>query len=209
MATDDALFPHDSRWAATVKPANFIQYDDPQPLDAELQHWLDDGEPPVFVGFGSMSGHNTQRVEQLVRVALSQIGRRCLIGAGWAGLGGGELPAGWRMVREVPHARLFPRVAAVVHHGGSGTTANALRAGVPQLILPLILDQYYHAHRLHVAGLMPKPISMEKINAQQLADGIRSVIAQPEWPRRQIARRLQDSDGRTIIANELESMAAA
>lgn len=209
LANDPLIFAHDPAWPATVeRGSNFIFYDDPRPIDPDLQAWIDDGEPPVFFGFGSMAGHNTRRVEDMVGQAVGALGRRCLVGAGWADLGQGPLPAGWRVVGDVPHAKLFPQMAAVVHHGGSGTTANALRAGVPQLVLPLILDQHYHAHCLHRAGLMPRPISMAKIKAAQLAAGIRAVMQVPAAQRQAIAARLRASNGAAAIGDRLEGLAA-
>jgi UDP:flavonoid glycosyltransferase YjiC (YdhE family) len=140
---------------------------------------------------------------------VSATGRRCIVGAGWAGLGGKDLPAGWRVVREAPHALLFPRMAAVVHHGGAGTTAQALRAGVPQVILPLFMDQYYHAHKLHRANLAPKPVPMERITAQSLADAIRAAMALPKESREVVAQRLRASDGRGMVADRIEALCAA
>lgn len=209
VAADPVLFPHDAHWGRNVRPGNFIFYDDPRPLDPALEAWLDDGEAPIFIGFGSMSGAGTQRIEKVVHDALSTTGRRCLIGSGWAGLGKGHLPAHWRVVDDVAHQQLFPRMAAVVHHGGSGTTANALRAGVPQVILPLILDQHHHAHRLWQAGLTARPVSMEEITAPQLAHAIKAAMAVPAKARQEIARRLQHSDGAGEAAKALEILVGA
>ena len=209
IAADEALFPPDAAWQGRYPFANFIYFDDPTPLDAELDAWLADGEPPVFVGFGSMSSEGTDRIGRIIVEAISATGRRCIVGVGWAGLGAGAMPAGWRVVREAPHALLFPRVAAVVHHGGSGTTASALRAGVPQVLLPLILDQFHHAHRLHLAGIAPRPVPMERINAGELAEAIRIALALPEGPRLAAAERLRASDGRAEIVRRLEMLVAA
>ena len=182
----------------------------PRPLPADLQAWLDAGEPPVYVGFGSMLGKGTDHVEKVVHAALTATGRRCLIGAGWAGLGTPGMPPDpdrWRVVGEVSHQTLFPRMAAVVHHGGSGTTANVLRAGVPQVVLPLILDQFHHAHRLWLTGLAPKTASMEKVTAQQLTLAIETAIAMPPGPRQEIAARLRSSDGVALVADVLQALA--
>ena len=208
IAVDEKLFPPDPTWNGRYPYANFIYFDDPTPLDPELDAWLADGEPPVFVGFGSMSSEGTDRVGKLIVDAVSATGRRCIVGAGWAGLGAGSLPSGWRVVKEAPHALLFPRTAAVVHHGGSGTTGQALRAGVPQVVLPLILDQFHHAHRLHLAGIAPRPISMESITASQLGDAIKTAIDMPAAPRLAAAERLRASDGRTEIVQRLEMLVA-
>jgi vancomycin aglycone glucosyltransferase len=209
IAADKILFPPDPLWGERYPYANFVFFDDPTPLDPKLDAWLAAGEPPVFVGFGSMSGEGTDRVEGMIVDAVSASGRRCIVGAGWAGLGAGNLPPGWRVVREAPHALLFPRTAVVVHHGGSGTTAQALRAGVPQVILPLILDQFHHAHRLHLAGIAPRPVPMEKITTAELADAIQAALKLPAGPRETAAARLRISDGRGDIVRRTESLVAA
>lgn len=209
IAADETLFPPDPLWAGRYPYANFIYFDDPAPLDPELDAWLSDGEPPVYIGFGSMSGEGTDRVAGMIVEAVSATGRRCLVGAGWAGLGAGSLPPGWRVVREAPHALLFPRTAVVVHHGGSGTTAQALRAGVPQVLLPLILDQFHHAHRLHLAGIAPRPVPMEKITAAELAGAIRAALGLPAGSRQAAAARLRASDGIGEIVRRVESMVTA
>jgi UDP:flavonoid glycosyltransferase YjiC (YdhE family) len=206
IASDEVLFPPDPLWQGRYPHSNFIFFDDPTQLDAELDAWLNDGEPPVFVGFGSMSGAGTNRVEDLIVEAVCATGRRCIVGAGWAGLGAGSLPPGWRVVRDAPHALLFPRTAVVVHHGGSGTMAQALRAGVSQVLLPLILDQFHHAHRLHLAGIAPAPIPMEKITAAQLTTAIQTALTLPPGPRTDAGERLRASDGRAQIVGHLEQL---
>lgn len=209
IAADEALFPADSCWQGRYPYANFLYFDDPAPLDAELDAWLADGEAPLFVGFGSMSGKGTERIERLIVEAVAATGRRCIVGAGWAGLGTGALPRGWRIVGDVPHALLFPRTAVVIHHGGSGTTAQALRAGVPQVLLPLILDQFHHAHRLRLAGIAPRPVPMEKITAAELTGAIQAALQLPPGPRQAAALRLQHSDGRGDIVRRIEAMVYA
>ena len=210
VATDEEVFPSDPAWGGRFPRANYVFYDDPAPLDPQLQGWLDAGEPPVFVDFGSMSGAGTQRAAGVVLQALAGTGRRCLIGAGVMSAGAHrELPTGWRVVPAAPHALLFPRLAAVIHHGGAGTIANALRAGVPQVILPLILDQYQHAHRLHLAGLVPPAVPMERITAQGLIDALNAALALPPTRRRQVAQRLRASDGRGEIVRRVEAMVDA
>jgi UDP:flavonoid glycosyltransferase YjiC (YdhE family) len=210
LALDRLLFPADPAWdPERFRYANYIFFDDPQPLDAQLQAWLDDGEPPVFVGFGSMSGQAIDRAGKIIVDAISATGRRCIVGAGWGALGDRALPPDWRVVRDAPHALLFPRMAAVVHHGGSGTMAQALRAGAPQVILPLFLDQYHHAHTLHRANLIPKPVPIERITAQGLTRAINAAIALPAHPREAVVQRLRASDGRGAVADRVEAMFAA
>jgi UDP:flavonoid glycosyltransferase YjiC (YdhE family) len=208
IAADEVLFPPDPQWQGRYPYVSSIFFDDPTPLDADLDAWLAAGEAPVYIGFGSMSGKGTDRIERILVEALAASGRRCLLDAGWAGLGAGALPTGWRNVRGAPHAALFARVAVVVHHGGSGTTAQALRAGVPQVLLPLILDQFHHAHRLHLAGIAPAALPMEKVSAAALAQAIETAIHLPDGPRMAAALRLRASDARKLIAQRLESLVA-
>jgi UDP:flavonoid glycosyltransferase YjiC (YdhE family) len=206
VAADAGVLPDDPRWNGRYARANFIHYDDPRPLDPELAQWLDAGEPPVFAGFGSMNGPGPRRAAQAFIDAFAASGRRCLIGAGWAGLGGGALPDGWRVVGDVPHARLFPRVAAVVHHGGSGTMAAALRAGAPQVLLPLLMDQFVHRRRLHELGLAPLAVPMKKVSARHMAEAVDLALRLPAEPRREVAHRLQASDACGSILAMAESL---
>ncbi len=207
LACDPALLPPDPAWADRIPSIGFIFLEDPTPLDAELEAWLDAGPAPVYIGFGSMSGAGPARVEGLVAEAMQAVGRRALVGTGWGGLSGLALPAGSRRVGDVAHARLFPRVAVVVHHGGAGTTASALRAGVPQVVLPLILDQYHHAHRLHLAGLVPRPVPMERVTAAELAESISAALCMPAAPREAAAQRLRASDACGELVHRVEAMA--
>ena len=209
MAVDRAVFPPEAEWEERVPFVGFL-YLEPREraLDPELEAWLGAGEQPVYVGFGSMTGRGPARMREILVDAIGSTGHRALVGAGWAKLGG-ELPRGWRIVGEAPHALLFPRMACVVHHGGAGTTAAALRAGVPQVIVPLILDQYHHAQRLHDAGLAPRAIPMERIDATGLANAIRAAMSLPPGPRAAVADRLRASNAAKAIACEVEALVAA
>ena len=127
---------------------------------------------PVYVGFGSMvaaSFAGTCGARDRRRSARS--GRRAIIAGGWAGLdrhvtSGDDLLA----IDAMPHHALFPRVAAIVHHGGAGTTTAAASAGVPQVILPHLLDQFYWAHRIEQLGLGPRALPVDLITADILTD---------------------------------------
>ncbi|MCX4094760.1 glycosyltransferase [Nocardia sp. alder85J] len=124
---------------------------DARPLPGELTAFLDAGTPPVYIGFGSM------RVRDgVARVAIDAVrahGRRVLLSRGWARLAAIDDRCDCLVVGEVNHQALFPRLAAVVHHGGAGTTTIAARAGVPQVVIPQMTDQGYWARRVAELGI--------------------------------------------------------
>ncbi len=144
---------------------------------ADLQAFLDAGDPPVYVGFGSMAGTDPAAKARLVLDALAQAGQRGIIARGWGGLHASDLPDSVFMLDQAPHDWLFPQVAAVVHHGGAGTTAAALRAGKPQVICPFIADQPFWGQRVAGLGVGVPPIPQKRLSADALAAAIRAVVA--------------------------------
>ena len=138
-------------------------------LSPRLQRFLDDGEPPVFIGFGSMSAPG---LSDLVESALARLGRPVVVQRGAARLDSDRPDV--LVVDDEPHDALFPRVAAVVHHAGAGTTAAALRAGVPAVCVPFAADQPFWAQRVAALGAGPPPLHRRDLTPQRLADAIRA-----------------------------------
>ncbi len=206
IAADEVFLPPDPAWQGRWPYVGFLFLDDPTPLDPALDAWLAAGDPPICVGFGSMAGGHPERVAAMLREAITPSGRRCLVLGGSAELFASvTLPEGFFVVGGAPHRALFPRCAVVVHHGGSGTTAAALRAGVPQVILPMLLDQFHHAHHLARAGLGPRAPSMAKVTAKTLRRALEEAIALPAEPRNAMAARLEASDAGSAIVTLLET----
>jgi vancomycin aglycone glucosyltransferase len=145
------------------------------PLPEKLDAFLASGEPPVYVGFGSMTDPDPKGSTRMVLDALRRAGVRAVLSAGWAGLGDDALPSDVMSVGSTPHASLFPRVAAVIHHGGAGTTTMAARAGAPQILAPHVLDQFHWSRRVRELGLGPPAVARRKLTAEKLANAIRSV----------------------------------
>jgi len=204
LACDPVLAPAPPDWNGyDVTVTGPLYYEDAAALDARVEAFLEAGPPPVYVGFGSMTSPDASRLTEAILEGGR--GRRLLLAKGWAGIGGANLPGSVMVVDgPMPHAKLFPRVAAVVHHGGSGTTSAALRAGVPQVIVPHIVDQYYFAHRLQALGIAPAGIPIAKLTPERLARAIEAAIALPAAPRTAAAARLREGGGVGIAAQAIE-----
>lgn len=142
----------------------------------DLLAFLEAGAPPVYVGFGSMAGRNPEQVAGIVLDALAQSGQRGLLATGWGGLRATALPATVLAMDAVPHRWLFPHMAAVVHHGGAGTTAEGLAAGVPSILVPFAFDQHFWGARVRALGLGPPPIAHKALTASHLAEAIHAAV---------------------------------
>jgi len=149
---------------------------DSAPLPAKLEAFLDSGARPVYFGFGSMTDPDPATTTRILLDVISRTGCRALISGGWAALGAGALPEGVMRVGVVSHPALFPRVAAVVHHGGAGTTTTAARAGVPQVLVPHLLDQHYWAQRVQQLGIGAPPIRRGRLTPALLADTLGATL---------------------------------
>lgn len=207
LACDPVVAPPPPDWdALDVTTTGPWFYDDPSPLDAEVEAFLGAGPLPVYVGFGSMVTDEAARITRAILEGAG--GRRLLLSKGWAGIGGGSLPASVKVVHgPMPHAKLFPRVAAVVHHGGSGTTAQALRAGAPQVLVPHIMDQFYYAYRLRSLGIAPASIPVRKLTAARLRAALDEALALPPGPRLDAAARLREGGGIARAVARIEALA--
>jgi sterol 3beta-glucosyltransferase len=109
----------------------------------DLLDFLDAGKPPVFIGFGNMPVKDPRRITKIILETLMRSGQRGILHAGWGGLGNMALPKNVFNIEYAPYDWLFPRMTIVFHHGGSGTTAHALRSGVPSCVIPFVFDQFY------------------------------------------------------------------
>jgi UDP:flavonoid glycosyltransferase YjiC (YdhE family) len=177
-AYSPSIIPHPPDWSASVHITGYLFLDnqvDWQP-SSELVDFLEAGEPPVYIGFGSMAGRHPEQLAGLVKEALAQSGQRGLLLTGWGGMRTELGSENVFVADSVPHSWLFPRMAAVVHHGGAGTTAEGLRAGVPSVIVPFILDQPFWGARIKALGLGPAPIPQKNLTAVRLADAIRIAV---------------------------------
>jgi UDP:flavonoid glycosyltransferase YjiC (YdhE family) len=164
---------------------------------ADVADFLDSGSPPVYVGFGSMPSERPEPLFELVATALRRAGRRGLLLGGWRDWRPDPQPADLLVVEGLPYEWLFPRIAAAVHHGGAGTTATAVRAGVPQLVVPHFGDQPYWGRRVAQLGIGPAPVPRSDLDAERLGDAITRLTGDPGLRSRaeSLGARVRAEDG--------------
>lgn len=174
-----SALPKPADWEANLHVTGYWFLEAPpawQP-SAELLHFLESGPPPVYIGFGSMRDDDPERLTRLALRALALSGQRGVLLGGWGGLAQSSLPNSVFFIDNAPHAWLFPRMTAVVHHGGAGTTGAGFRAGVPSLITPFALDQYAWAGLATQLGVRPAGLGeMKTLTAEKLAAAINVAV---------------------------------
>ncbi|MGW7572509.1 glycosyltransferase [Streptomyces sp. NPDC054765] len=181
-------------------------------LPPAVENFLAAGPPPVFIGFGSMAGGDGERLSSITAAALRHARVRGILQSGWAGLTTHHAPehADLLTVGDVPHALLFPRMAAVVHHCGAGTTAAGLRAGVPTVPVPVTADQPFWAARLASLGVATAPIPFSELSADDAVPRLAHALTQATTSatRRtratEAARRLATEDGAGEVLKAVE-----
>jgi sterol 3beta-glucosyltransferase len=168
-AWSPSLLPASKDWPPRVHVTGyyFLSEDHPYQSPEELLSFLEAGEPPVCITFGSMVNRDKERIDRIVREALKKSGNRGIILSGWGGVKSPS-SADLLYLDSVPHGWLLPRCKMVVHHGGAGTTAAGLRAGIPTIFIPFIADQPFWGERVHAIGAGPKPILVRNLSVENL-----------------------------------------
>ncbi len=180
------ILPHPSDWDASQHVTGYWFLEPPQGWEppADLLHFLQSGPPPVYIGFGSMTSSRPEEAADIALQALARTGLRGVLYAGWGGLKREQLPEHVFMTGSIPHTWLFPRMAAVVHHGGVGTTAAGLAAGVPSIVTPFFADQPFWGQRVYELGVGPKPIARRRLTADNLTEAIGRAVSDEEMRKR-------------------------
>ena len=175
------VLPRPADWPDTCQVTGYWFFDQPHwtPPDS-LRRFLAAGPKPVYIGFGSMVSSNATAFTQTVLDGVRKSGLRAVLATGWGALDGeeGQQDEQIFFLRHAPHDGLFPLMSAAVHHGGAGTTAAAVRAGVPSVIVPFFGDQPFWAYRLHCKGVAPPALD----RASMTADALASALAATQQP---------------------------
>lgn len=170
-------------WGENVHITGYWFPDDPdwQPPSA-LVNFIERGQPPIFIGFGSMPVKNPTQTTKTILRALKLTNQRAILHAGWSGLGDQGLPDNIFKIDYAPYSWLFPKMALVIHHGGSGTTAFGLRAGVPSCAIPILgFDQVYWGNRIADLGAGPSPVPIRYLTVEKLSKVIRQATSNPAF----------------------------
>jgi sterol 3beta-glucosyltransferase len=202
------LFPRPASWAAQNHVTGFWFLDEPSTPDPKLQAFVDAGEPPVVLGFGSLAHGDPEAISRTLIRAVEQAGCRAVIQAGWSGLDSRNPPPNVMFTSFVPHAWLFPRASCVVHGGGAGTTAAAMRAGVPSVFVPHWLDQFLWGALARERQLASASIPLKELTSQGLAAAIRTARESLQIRARcvEVAQMIQAEDGVGTAADLIEAM---
>ncbi|KAI4354434.1 hypothetical protein L6164_003295 [Bauhinia variegata] len=195
------LVPKPKDWGPKVDVVGFCfldlgsNYEPPE----SLLKWLEEGDKPIYIGFGSLPVEEPEKMTQIIVEALKNTGQRGIINKGWGGLGNLAKPEkSVYLLDNCPHDWLFLQCKAVVHHGGAGTTAAGLKAACPTTIVPFFGDQPFWGERVHARGVGPPPIPVDEFSLQKLVDAIRFMLDPKVKDRAiELAKAMENEDGVT------------
>lgn len=202
------LVPPPSDWPADVRMCGqWLVPGRAWTPDPDLERFLAAGDPPIYVGFGSMAGFDEAALLGALFTALN--GRRALFHQGWSGVDPALMPDNVLMIGDVPHDWLLPRTAAVIHHGGSGTAHSALRAGRPSVVAPFAGDQAFWAERLRQAGGAAPPVDVRRPTAGAFAAALDFAATETVRRRaRDLGETMRAEDGVRVAVDAIERIVA-
>lgn len=206
-AISPCVFPRPQEWSQEIHMSGFWFEKNPAAWtpSAEIEAFLENGAKPIYIGFGSMSAGDMNKLLTIVLRSVRTTGVRAVINLGKTGR---KFKSNQHILflNEVPHDWLFPRVAAVIHHGGAGTTAAGLRYGRPTLIIPFAGDQPFWGDQIRKKRCGPKPIPRKNLSVRKLAAGILDLLSNPDYAKNaaDIAEALEKENGIQTAADIIE-----
>lgn len=206
LAYSPTVVPRPDDWSAfNIHIPGYFFLESPvsyQPSEA-LKEFLSQGEPPVCVSFGSMIHRDIGRIYRLVLEAIHRTGNRAIVLSGWSALSDSEAvdllaeqSAEFLFIDAIPHEWLLPRCKAIIHHGGAGTTAAGLKAGIPNIVAPFAADQPFWGARVRAIGAGPQPIMVKDLTVEKLVAALVEADSDLIQTRAQsVARKIQAENG--------------
>jgi sterol 3beta-glucosyltransferase len=202
----ESLVPRPADWGPHIDFASFVFLDQAEAYEPPraLLDFLAAGDPPVYVGFGSCVVADPESLTRTIFEALDKAKVRGVVSEGWAHLGGAAPPPNVHLIGDSPHDWLFPRCRAVCHHGGAGTTAAGLRAGLPTVVVPFFGDQFFWGRVLADAGAGPQPIPIGELTSETLAEAF-AVCTRPEVKAQAeaLGARVRADDGVDLVMESI------
>nr|GEW04068.1 sterol 3-beta-glucosyltransferase UGT80A2-like isoform X2 [Tanacetum cinerariifolium] len=162
-----------------------------------LVEWLENGKKPIYIGFGSLPVQDPDGMTEIIVKALEITKQRGIINKGWGGLGNLAKSKDFvYLLDNCPHDWLFLQCAAVVHHGGAGTTAAGLKAACPTTVVPFFGDQPFWGRQVHARGVGPHPIPVEEFSLKKLVSAIEFMLKPAvKVSATELAKAMADEDG--------------
>jgi sterol 3beta-glucosyltransferase len=199
-------------WGEHIHLTGYWLTDDSQEYvpSEKLKAFLENGEPPIYVGFGSMVGGDFKRLLSMVIKGIEKAGARAVLSSGWGGLSAANLPESIIQVGYIPHEWLFQRVSMVIHHGGAGTIAAGLSAGKPTIVVPFGGDQPFWGNQIYKIEAGPKPIPIRKFSSDLFAERIMEVKKDERYRRNaeHIMTQINCENGKEKAVKLIEMIAA-
>ena len=207
-AISPVLFPRPSEWGKNIYMSGFFFDESPDLFfpPEELVSFLSKQPAPVYIGFGSMNAGNMNKLITTILRAIRSADIRAVISLGHTGRKFRNTSRVFFLEGYIPHEWLFPRVSAVIHHGGAGTTATGLRFGIPTLVIPFAGDQTFWGNLVHVSGCGPKPIPRESLTVRRMTCALLDLVSRPDYAEHAgaIAERLAREHGVRNAADIIE-----
>ncbi len=204
------VVPRPADWGSDILVSGYWFLDAPSwAPDPDLAAFLTAGEPPIYIGFGSMPGRDPQQLTQLCVEALARCGKRGVLATGGGALAHTASTPLVRAIAEAPHHQLFSYVGATIHHGGAGTTGAALRAGKPTTACPFFGDQPFWARRIAQLGVGPPALDRKHLTPDRLGSAIMA-MDDPDMKARasSLGAAIRTEDGIASAVNFIEMMMA-
>ena len=178
IACSPTVLPRPNEWDQehVLLPGYFFLDDPGYEAPARLAKFLEDGEAPICITFGSTVNRESEKIREMILSVAVKMRLRAILLTGWGGRIGADLPPGILAIDEVPHSWLLPKCRAVIHHGGAGTTAAGLRAGIPNIVVPSAGDQAFWGRRVFELGAGPEPIDIKHLTENRLAYALQQVL---------------------------------
>lgn len=204
VASDPAIAPIAPDVTQPAVQTGYLHLTQPQQTVPALDQFLSGGPPPVYCGFGSMPRKDQVRLVPGIVKALRRAGQRMVLARFWDDPLPVEEANDLYYIRKYPHLDLFSRMAAIIHHGGAGTTATAAISGVPQIVVPHALDQFFWGFQVWKRGLGPRPIPRSRLRTSRLTDAVSRCLNDPRYRKHAgriaLAIRRQDSLAAAVTA---------